>query len=47
MTKITINRAPVLSLWAFVVAKWLGHSRDTALTLAKAIAGRSAWKSVV
>ncbi|MGZ5940070.1 MAG: hypothetical protein ACXWLD_08630 [Rhizomicrobium sp.] len=43
MTKITINRAPVLSLWAFVVAKRLGHSHDTALTLAKAIAGMSAY----
>jgi len=43
MTKITINRAPVLSLWAFVVARRLGHSHDTALTLAKAIAGMSAY----
>jgi hypothetical protein len=43
MTKITINRAPVLSLWAFVVARRLGHSRDTALTLGKAIAGMSAY----
>ena len=43
MSKITINRAPVLSLWAFVVARRLGHSKDTALTLAKAIAGMSAY----
>ena len=43
MTKVTINRAPVLSLWAFVVARRLGHSRDTALTLAKAVAGMSAY----
>jgi hypothetical protein len=43
MAKITINRAPVLSLWAFVVAKRLGHSKDTALSLAKAIAGMSAY----
>jgi hypothetical protein len=43
MSKITINRAPVLSLWAFVVARRVGHSHDTALTLAKAIAGMSAY----
>ena len=43
MTKLAINRAPVLSLWAFVVAQRLGHSRDTALTLAKAIAGMNAY----
>lgn len=43
MTKITINRAPVLTLWAFVVAQRLGHSRDTALTLAKSVAGMSAF----
>src|SRR5258706_3453946 len=43
MTKITINRAPVLTLWSFVVAQRLGHSRDTSLTLAKAAAGMSAF----
>ena len=43
MSKITINRAPVLTLWSFVVAQRLGHSRDTALTLAKAVAGMSAF----
>ena len=43
MTKITINRAPVLTLWSFVVAQRLGLTRDTALTLAKAIAGMSAF----
>src|SRR5512135_183299 len=43
MSKITINRAPVLTLWSFVVAQRLGHSRDTSLTLAKAVAGMSAF----
>ena len=43
MAKITINRAPVLSLWALVVARRLGHSKDTSLSLAKAIAGMSAY----
>jgi hypothetical protein len=43
MPKIRINRAPVLTLWSFVVAQRLGHSRDTALTLAKAVAGVSAY----
>ncbi len=43
MTRFAINRAPVLTLWSFVVAERLGHSRETALTLAKAIAGMSAY----
>lgn len=43
MAKITINRAPVLSLWSFVVARRLGYSHDSALTLAKAVAGMSAF----
>jgi len=42
MTKFEINRAPVLTLWACVVAERLGHSHDTALTLGKAIAGKVA-----
>ena len=37
-----INRAPVLTLWAAVVAERLGHDRDTALTLGKAVAGLNA-----
>lgn len=40
--KIKINRAPVLTLWAAVVAERLGHSKDTALTLGKAVAGLNA-----
>ena len=43
MTKIAINRAPVLTLWASVVAERLGHSRSTALTLGKTIAGKVAF----
>ncbi len=40
--RITINRAPVLTLWAAVVAKRLGHPWSTALTLGKAVAGLNA-----
>src|SRR3954463_232166 len=39
---IRINRAPVLTLWAAVVAERLGFDRDTALTLGQAVAGISA-----
>ncbi|UCF35201.1 MAG: hypothetical protein JSV78_07830 [Phycisphaerales bacterium] len=39
---VTINRAPVLTLWAAVVAEVLGFERDTALTLGKAVAGLNA-----
>jgi hypothetical protein len=31
--KIKINRAPVLTLWAAVVAERLGYDEETALTL--------------
>jgi len=40
--KITINRAPVLTLWATVVAERLGFKEDEALTLGKAVAGLNA-----
>ena len=43
MAKIAINRAPVLTLWASVVAERLGHPRSTALTLGKTIAGKVAF----
>jgi hypothetical protein len=39
---VTINRAPVLTLWASVVAERLGFDRDEALTLGKAVAGLTA-----
>ena len=35
---VTINRAPVLTLWASVVARRLGFGRDEALTLGRAVA---------
>jgi hypothetical protein len=39
---IRVNRAPVLTLWATVVAERLGFERDAALTLGRAVAGSSA-----
>ena len=39
---IKINRAPVLTLWAAVVAERLGHDHQEALTLGKAVAGLNA-----
>lgn len=40
--KVKINRAPVLTLWAAVVAERLGYQTDTALTLGKVLAGLNA-----
>lgn len=40
--KVKINRAPVLTLWATVVAERLGYDRDAALTLGKSVAGLNA-----
>jgi hypothetical protein len=40
---IRINRAPVLTLWAAVVAERLGFDHDEALTLGKALAGLNAF----
>ena len=39
---LRVNRAPVLTLWAAVVAERLGHPEDTALTLGSAVAGTAA-----
>ena len=39
---LEINRAPVLTLWAAVVAERIGHPADTALTLGRAVAGSAA-----
>jgi hypothetical protein len=39
---LTINRAPVLTLWASVVAERLGYDRDEAVTLGQAVAGMNA-----
>jgi hypothetical protein len=38
-----INRAPVLTLWATVVAERLGFDHDEALTLGRALAGLNAY----
>jgi hypothetical protein len=39
---ITINRAPVLTLWAAVVAERMGFDRAEALSLGRAVAGLNA-----
>jgi hypothetical protein len=39
---VKINRAPVLTLWATVVAEQLGYDHETALTLGKVVAGLNA-----
>ena len=39
---VQVNRAPVLTLWATVVAERLGYDRDEALSLGKALAGLNA-----
>ena len=38
-----MNRAPVLTLWAAVVAEVLGFEYDEALTLGRAVAGLNAY----
>jgi hypothetical protein len=40
--KVTVNRAPVLTLWAAVVAERLGFRWEEALTLGRAVAGLNA-----
>jgi hypothetical protein len=42
MSTIRINRAPVLTLWAAVVAERLGSPWETALTCGQAVAGMTA-----
>jgi hypothetical protein len=39
---VTINRAPVLTLWGAVVAEHLGYDEDEALSLGKCLAGLNA-----
>jgi hypothetical protein len=39
---VNINRAPVLTLWAAVVAERLGYDHEAALTLGKVVAGLNA-----
>jgi len=43
VTVVKINRAPVLTLWGVIVAEALGHSRATALTFGKYVAGKGAF----
>ena len=40
--KLKINRAPVMTLWAAVVAERLGYDEDASLSLGKAVAGLNA-----
>lgn len=40
--QVKINRAPVLTLWAAVVAERLGYDEEEALTLGRAVAGLNA-----
>jgi hypothetical protein len=42
MPTIEVNRAPVMTLWAAVVAERLGFDRDEALTVGKTVAGLNA-----
>ena len=42
-----MNRAPVLTLWAAVVAEVLGFEHDEALTLGRAVAGLNAYSKGV
>ncbi len=42
-----VNRAPVLTLWAAVVAEVLGFEHDEALTLGRAVAGLNAYSQKV
>ena len=44
---VMINRAPVLTLWAAVVAEMLGFDYDEALTLGRAVAGLNAYSKGV
>ena len=39
---VKMNRAPVLTLWAAVVAERLGYEEDTALSFGKCVAGLNA-----
>ena len=41
--QLSVNRAPVMTLWAAVVAERLGFDRDEALTLGRAVAGLNAY----
>lgn len=40
---LKINRAPVLTLWAAIVAERMGFNKDEALTLGRAVSGLNAY----
>lgn len=42
-SRVVVNRAPVLTLWAAVVAERLGFRRDEALTFGRVVAGLNAY----
>ncbi len=42
-SRVLVNRAPVLTLWAAVVAQHLGFDRDEALTFGRVVAGLNAY----
>jgi hypothetical protein len=44
---VMVNRAPVLTLWAAVVAEVLGFEHDEALTLGRAVAGLNTYSKGV
>jgi hypothetical protein len=46
-TSVMVNRAPVLTLWAAVVAEMLGFDYDEALTLGRGVAGLNAYSKGV
>ena len=46
-SSVMVNRAPVLTLWAAVVAEVLGFEHDEALTLGRAVAGLNAYSKGV
>lgn len=43
MKTLRVNRAPVLTLWATIVAERMGFDRDEALSLGRAVAGLDAY----
>ena len=41
-SEVRVDRTPVLTLWAAIVAERLGHDSDAAITLGRAVAGSGA-----
>jgi len=42
-SRVMVNRAPVLMLWAAVVTEVLGFEQDEAVTLVRAVAGLNSY----